>query len=246
MAADIAKRKDLETQETARPIPLTFSQVSTKYLEYCQGRFQKNTWRQKAFVYRSFLRFLQDDPSAESITSQIIGEYLQDRRETSGNIAANRDLRDLKAMYNWAFRQNLITLNPCLPVDKYPETPTPRYVPPVEDINKVFLVATDDDLDLILLVYHSAGRISEILKLTWEDVNFEQRWIRLWTRKRKGGELQEDKVPMTNTALDVLQARWRKRDKAVPYVFSKNRKPYTYNQIRHLMRDPLEVKQGFL
>jgi integrase len=33
------------------------------------------------------------------------------------------------------------------------------------------------NMDLILALYHTAGRTSEVLNLTWEDINFEQRWV---------------------------------------------------------------------
>ena len=62
-------------------------------------------------------------------------------------------------------------------------------------------------MDFILTLYHTAGRTSEVLNLMWEDVNFEQRWVRLWTRKRRGGVLQEDKLAMTNTLYDVFIRR---------------------------------------
>jgi hypothetical protein len=63
--------------------------VSTMYLEDCKARFQKNTWRQKAFVYRNFLAFINDDPAAESITKQTFIEYLKFRR----------DQKDIKDQY---------------------------------------------------------------------------------------------------------------------------------------------------
>ena len=48
------------------------------------------------------------------------------------------------------------------------------------------MAADPDDMELIRTLYHTAGRISEILNMTWQDVNFEQQWVRLWTRKRMG------------------------------------------------------------
>ena len=60
-------------------------------------------------------------------------------------------------------------------------------------------------MDLILTLYHTAGRISEILNLKWDDVNFEQNWIRLKTRKLRGGALQEDKLPMNDTLYGILK-----------------------------------------
>jgi len=111
-----------------------------------------------------------------------------------------------------------------------------KYVPPVEDINKVLMAATPDDMDLIMVLYHTAGRIGEALKMVWDDVNFEQRWIRLWTRKRRGGELQEDKIGMTDVLKGVLENRWKNRDKSSSFVFpNKEGVSHTYDQKRYLM-----------
>ena len=37
--------------------------------------------------------------------------------------AANRDLRDLKAMYNWGMKEGLIKENPFKDIEKFPEDP---------------------------------------------------------------------------------------------------------------------------
>jgi integrase len=208
------------------------------YLEDCKARFQKNTWRQKAFVYRNFITFINDDPIAEDIKKQTIAEYLIHRKDKDSNCAANRDLKEFKALFNWCIRQELAFKNPCINIVHYPEEPKIKYVPPAEDINKVLLAADPDDMDLILTLYHTAGRTSEVLNMTWEDVNFEHRWIRLWTRKRKGGELQEDKLAMTDTLYEVLKRRWNNRNKSTPYVFhNEDGSKFTYQQKRDTMKN---------
>jgi site-specific recombinase XerD len=211
--------------------------VSTKYLEDCQARFQKNTWRQKAFVYRNFLTFINDDPNAESIQKQIFTEYLRNRKNEGGNCAANRDLKEFKALFNWGIRQELLFKNPCINIEDYPEEPTVKYVPSAKDINLVLMAADPDDMDLILTLYHTAGRISEVFNIKWEDVNFDQRWVRLWTRKRRGGELQEDKLAMTDTLYSIMNRRWNNRNKSTQYVFhNEDSSKFTYQQKRYIMR----------
>lgn len=158
-----------------------------------------------------------------------------------GNCAANRDLKEFNAVYNWCIRQELLFQNPCINIRKYPENPKERYVPPEEDIKKVIMAAEPDDMDLIQVIYHTGGRISEILNLKWEDINFEHYWIRLWTRKRRGGELQEDKLAITDTLYGVLKRRWNNRNKLTPYVFhNENGSKYTYHQKGHIMKKVCE------
>ena len=235
---EVEKRNKLKNPPEPEMTPLTFSQISTMYLEDCQARFQKNTWRQKAFVYRNFLTCVNEDPPADSITKQTFVEYLKYRRASNGNCAANRDLKEFKALYNWCVRQELLYKNPLINIIDYPEEPSVRYVPPYKDINLVLMAADPDDMDLILTLYHTAGRISEILNITWKDVNFEHGWIRLWTRKRRGGELHEDKLPMNKKLYEVLKRKWHNRNKSTQYVFhNEDGSKLLYQQKRHKMTE---------
>jgi integrase len=238
------KRRELKNPPAPEPIRLTFSQASNQYVEDCKARYQKNTWRQKAFVYRNFLSFLNDDPLIESIPKQKFTEYLKYRKDKDGNCAANRDLKEFNALYNWGIRQELLSNNPCRNIQKYPEEPEERYVPPAEDIMKVRSAADSEDSDLIMTIYHTAGWTSEVLKLTWEDVDFEKRCVRLWTRKRRGGELQEDKLPMTDALYTVLKRRWDNKGQNTQYVFhNADGRSYTYHQKKSTM-DKLCRKAG--
>ena len=236
-----------------KTIPLTFARVSNEYLQiYSSDYHQKNTYRQKAFVYRTFLTFLQEDPVIEDLTPPYFTKFLKARKDANnfagldeknltvqqqdflkefsflikrrgsdGNKVANRDLKEFKALFTWANLQTIIQHNPVINLGPYPEEENLRYIPPVEEINRVILVATDFELDFIQTVYHTLGRLSEILRLAWEDINFEKRTVKLRTRKRKGGQMQPDFVPMSETLFICLTKRWHDRDKSNPYVFSK-------------------------
>ena len=237
----------------SKPTPLTFALVSNKYLQtYSSDFHQKNTYRQKAFVYRTFITFLQEDPVIEELAPPDITKYLKARKDANnlsgldekdltieqkeflkefsflvkrrgsdGNKVANRDLKEFKALFTWANAQTIIQHNPVINLTPYPEEENLRYIPPVEDINRVILVATDFELDFIQTIYHTLGRLSEILRLGWPDINFEKRTVKLRTRKRKGGQIQSDLVPMSETLFRCLKKRWDDRDKPSPYVFAK-------------------------
>jgi len=70
------------------------------------------------------------------------------------------------------------------------------------------MAATADERDFLDALYHLLAHKSEVVRLTWEDVNLEQHWMKLYTRKRRGGELQEDYLPMNGTLYHVLHNRW--------------------------------------
>jgi integrase len=97
-------------------------------------------------------------------------------------------------------------LNPFGAVPKFPEKRSRRYVPPEQDFWKVYEVsglpargiAGKQDQFILLTILHTAGRRKEIFRMTIADLNFSTNMIRLWTRKRKGGNLESDWIPMTS------------------------------------------------
>jgi len=225
------KRQELNAAPILEIPSVYFQELATMYLNECRARMQLNTVRQKAFVFRSFLEFLEDDAPILEIYSKQINDYLRLRAQKDGNKAANRDLKEIKALYNWALRQDIIDMkNPCNPIDKYPEDPYHPYVPSQEDVKKIRLIAKGNEKDLIETIYHLAARLSEAVRLTWDDVNFEQRWIRLYTRKRRGGELKEDYQPMNLTLQKVLKNRWEREGKSNSFVFQ-----FSSYELRNMM-----------
>ena len=73
-----------------------------------------------------------------------------------------------------------------------------KYVPPKEDIAKVLMAADPDTMDYLYTIKETMARVGEINRLTWDDVDFEERYVVLYTRKKKGGHITPRKVPMTD------------------------------------------------
>jgi len=216
---EVKKRAELNAPMIETP-SIYFQELATDYLNDCTLRMVKNTVRQKAFVFRSFLSFLGSDRPVEVITKQQINEYLTKRALQDGNKASNRDLKDLKALFNWGINQDKIDMkNPCKNIPALPEEPPERYTPSIGDVIKILLIAEGDLQDFISTVFHTLGRRSEVNNLTWDDVNFEAKRIRLYTRKRRGGQLEENWLPVNEKLYDILYARFQKRDRQSQNVF---------------------------
>ena len=73
---------------------------------------------------------------------------------------------------------------------------------------------------MLLAFLHLAARRSEIFRLTWQDIDFINDRIRLWTRKRKDGTFEYDCLPMTKELHKLLRWWWENRPiKNEPNVF---------------------------
>lgn len=248
-AWEVDERRKLESPDPQTIPSISFEACANRYLEYCSaGRMQRNTYRAKAKYYADFITWLAKDGltaeevakiPADQISKIFILDYLDGVQKKHGSVAANRNLKDLKALYNWAFRADLVQGNPCKVIEPYSEEPAVKYIPPPEDIDSVLMAAEPEEMDMLTVLYHTGGRIGEIRRLTWQDLNFEKRSITLWTRKRRGGQLEKDKLSMGDTLLEMLKRRWKHRNKASPYVFCReDGSAHTKDgKLRHLMED---------
>jgi len=94
-----------------------------------------------------------------------------------------------------------------------------KYVPPTETIDEVIALADPDTQDYLWVIRETMGRVGEINRLNWEDVNLREGYVVLSTRIKRGGNLTPRTVPMTHKLREILTRRFNERDKAKPWVF---------------------------
>jgi len=198
--------KRQEVKERKEQTGMAFSQLADAYLTDAERRFAEKTYKYKRYVYASFLR-KNGDKSIYEISPQDVHAYLSTR---SSNHNYNVHRKDLSALFSWGKQKlKLPILNPCTDIDKMPHT-AERKAPPSEgEILKLILAASPgDERDILLTCLHTLGRIDEVLRLRWEDVNLDQKTVTLWTRKRRGGAYEPDALPMSDDLYDVLKVRF--------------------------------------
>jgi len=248
--AERDKRQELENQECSTIHTASFLELVTLYLDHCTATFQKNTIRYKMQYFKAFMKSARkEDPVIEPVPEKgrktpeisrlpeelrvpvnvladeipipVFERFFDTVSMEHGRKLSNRFLKDLKALYNWGLKTGYVRKNPLRYIDPKGEDIYRKYVPPQEDVNAVLLAANQEEMDLILILSGTGGRISEICRLTWEDVNFQKNAITLWTRKRKGGGMQPDSMNMTKKVQKIMKRRWKTRNKQSQYVFCK-------------------------
>lgn len=200
---------------------MAFSTLINRYLDHAKARFTKKTYEEKVFVVRAFLEHLggQDMP-VDEITASHVDSYLLARAARTSNNAANRDRKNLAAMFHWGERVLDLPSNPAAKTDRFSHDRAPQYTPPESDVLKVLAAASGVDRVFLECYLHTGARRSEIFSLLWEDVNFERGEIRLWTRKTKDGSREGEWLPMTRTLAESLRWWWENRTfKDAPHVF---------------------------
>lgn len=141
------------------------------------------------------------------------------KRKQVSAFTGNKEIRYLKAAFNFGKKKKYIRENPLNGLAFFSEEKRLKYVPPPEDIDKVIELAVQDSQDYLLTIRDTMARVSEVNRLTWDDVNLEHRFLVLYTRKKRGGHLTPRKVPLTQRLYEILAHRFSMRDEVNPWVF---------------------------
>ena len=189
------------------------------------------TCGEKKDAFRRFFAVYPKKGCVAAVTVAHAYAVLRKRDKNVSGHAANKDRKNLAAAWAWGIKYlDLPEKNPFKAVERFGEDKQPRYVPSEEDFWKVYQVAENEQDRIMLLAYlHTGARKSEILNLRWDDVDFGDSRIRLWTKKRQGGGREFDWIPMTKELRDAL-LRHRQNANSM-FVFTRPRgQKYTSRQ----------------
>lgn len=206
-------------QEGNSPIhTVCWLELITAYLDMVQGRLAKGTYVLKKYIARLSLNVIPPEQQAREVTVNQALEIMRICAATSGH-KANKARSHLASAWKWGVRfYGLPKTNPFLECEKFPEIRQPRRVPTMAEFWRVYDAAGEDDKVFLLLLLHTGARIGEVLRLVWDDVDFENGRIRLGTRKTGGAGMRYDWLPMTGELQGALEAL-RKRYLFQQFVF---------------------------
>ena len=217
--AEAKRREELKNPKLTETTQtdMDFLTLANKRLDYVKRYNSKEHFRHVLYHTRRWIKEWKD-LSCSEITSGMVETYIMKRADVSAN-TANKELRYLRAIFNYGIKRNFISHNPTDGIDFLPVEKNKRYVPPKEDVYKVISIADPDTQDYLWSLLLTAARMNEINSLTWDDVNFEDRSVTLWTRKKKGGNRESRDVPMVSKLYNILLHRFKNRDPEKPWVF---------------------------
>ncbi len=199
--------------------PVTFSEFMKEYLKHVEARKTPGSKdRDKGVVDRLKKRF--GGRRLKEFTTGMIQRYADDRmHETHHNkrpykpATINRELICLSAIFREAVKRQYVSINPVRGVKLLPmDNKIVRYLS--EDEEKALLGACNSGLRPIVICALNTGmRKGEILKLTWEDVDLEQRLIRVQHTKSRRTRY----IPINSVLFAELETL--PKIKGVPFVF---------------------------
>ena len=202
---------DVDPREAKRQVKdePTVGELFRAYIDgYARDRCR--TWKEMEANYRRCFEHW-GNRKASSIRRMDVQNTVNKIGVDRGNHTANRVLDDLKAMYNWGSRKNLINCeNPCIGVDKckVDSGGRQRFLQPNEMaafFKAVELEPEKDIRDFVYLALYTAMREGNILAMRWECVDFELGSWHIPGAEFKNGDPHN--APLTEGALEVLKSR---------------------------------------
>ena len=238
-----------EARRTTPTDSLSLLDWGNEYLSFSQRRHSEKTYKEKRAVIQRFLGFaIEAGREMNEITPGLAMKFLQAQFDARSGNAANKDRKNLAAAWQWGgkyldgFPRDPV--NPFSAVDKFPQQRQPRYVPPLEDFDKVLAIAEGQDHVMLTALLHLAARRGEIFRLTWQDVNFADGQVFLSTRKTRDGSMKREMLPMSNELRRELLWWWEHRPfKQAKHVFTMLEESCSP---RHNPGEPFKTRQHFM
>lgn len=199
------------------PIDMAFWDLVNLRLDHVKAYNSKMHYDEHVYKARKWVK-LWGKFNCADISQNMIEKFIFERRKVSAQ-TANKEIRLLKALFNYGIKKRLIENNPVVGVEFFAVEKSMKYIPSLEEVNRVIEFADPDIQDYLISIQDTMGRMSEINRLTWNDVDLEGKFVILYTRKKKGGHLTPRKIPMTQRLFDILSRRFKKREMSINYVF---------------------------
>lgn len=237
----------------------------------------QGTYDDKTLVFAELLSWPGVTPvmPVDRLSHDTVRQFLDHIAQTRSNHRANTFRKHIVRLWSWGKRSRIVQGDCPWDVEPYKVDQAEKYVPPEEDfwavydmadqVRKPFHSKNDETISqphrkrMLLAFLHTAARRSEIFNLRWEDVDFENKEIRLFTRKRTSGR-EGDWIPLTDVLAAALRAQrletgfgeyvFINPGTGLPYAFANDMvkdmcdlagvRPFSYHAIRHLTASLLD------
>lgn len=156
-----------------------FSDLVVEYLEYAKVSKARSTYvTDKSRIEKHMLPFFGDTP-LKKIAAQSVDAYKTKRaHEGAAPKTLNNELLNLSHMMKMAVRWRYIDRNVVSSVEKMRVIINPPRFLNQSEIQRLGEAAVGSHIySLVLTALHTGMRKSELLNLTWEDIDFDMRMI---------------------------------------------------------------------
>lgn len=193
--------------------------------DYCDRYLRhraKNPVRAEKEVKQTFANHVEPwrDRRLGSITRANVRDLHASVAEKSGPYAANRVLQNLRALFNWAIKEEIWSgENPATRISQFHEKHRTRFLQP-DEMARLFAALRDepnqDARDYVLLALVTGARKSNVTAMRWDQIVFETASWGIPDPKNR----EPYRVALIPEAIDILKRRLKRQsDSPSPWVF---------------------------
>lgn len=190
----------------------TVGDLFKRYMaEHCEGRCKPRTLEAHKWLYAKLIKPRLGARKLVELTRSDLAKLHADLRDKPYN--ANRALGLMRAMLNWAERQEMIEprSNPAMLIKPYRESKRERFLSQKElqDLLRTIDVCEQDEtVDAYMaaamrMLVFTGCRLSEILTLRWDAIDFHQE--RFTLAEHKTSQYGAKLIPLNSAALALLR-----------------------------------------
>ena len=222
-ASDIELNHSLRASHQIKAV--TFKELAFKYL---QEGYQGTRPKQQKTMTLFWVSHLSDI-KATDVTTHQISQILESLKPHYSNSTLNRYKAVISAIYSFSQKQIFVLENPARQVSSYKENNhRTRFLSDAERSRLMTACKASKwhKLHLLVLLAITTGaRRSELLNLTWRDIDLSRQVAYLHTSKNKEPRV----LPLTNTLTKEL-SKLSKQHELLFYSPSKPHKPFDFTK----------------
>jgi len=189
----------------------TFEDLANQYLEAKQGLLATSSSNALYYKLKSVILPELGTANILALTMRRMDQYVA-RRLQQGvkRTTVHRELSDIQAIINWAVSRRHIMHNPIAGYKKPTRDDEIINPPTLDEINRLLQYCPPHLVKALVISYYTGIRpgATELLKLTWADVDFKERTI-LIRSSRKGGPVFR-RAPL-HPVLTAQLKKWRRQ-----------------------------------
>jgi len=175
---------------------MQFAETANGWLSYIK-RLKPRTRIHYKMVIERFTAFAP--VYAHNLKAEHIEHYITHLLENYTNRTANAHLTALKSFCRWLEDSHDVP-NPCLEINMLDEDPPKVRVLNEDEYQKVLAVCKPKELDVIRFLANTGLRSSEFQNLTWDNISFDGKFIKLMIVKGRRPRL----IPLNKTCKTIL------------------------------------------
>lgn len=216
-------------------IPITLKKFKFEFIKYSETIHSIKHTKSLIASFNMLIKYYGDIALTE-LTREKLQEYIEHRLRNLSPYAVKRDIANFSSSFNWGISKNFLNTNPSKGIKK-PKIPQkmPLFFSE-EEFQTLLTSIQDKDLhNLIEFASLTGLRQSDLINLTWEQVNFNDGSMILDNRSSFTKSRKVHNLPLNLRALQILTERQIKRSN-ITNVFTYLERPIKQDYISKKFR----------